>query len=538
MRLANGCWKVVARGLAVAAVFGSGLQAQDIAGDWQGTLQAGKGLRLVLKVSKTEGGGSTAAAYSIDQTPDPMPVTSISLEAGVLKFSIASVRGTYEGKLSADGNSIQGFWTQNNGPRPLDFQRVNAQTEWKTDPSPHTVQFVDVDKDVKLEVLDWGGTGRPLIFLAGLGGTAHVFDKFALNFIGSYHVYGITRRGFGASSAPTPTGANYSADRLGDDVLAVMDALKLERPVIAGHSIAGEELSSIGSRHPERVAALVYLDAGYPYAFYDSAKGNLEIDLMELRKKLDTMMPGAGGGDRQATIQELLDTFLPQFEKDLREQQKQMTATVPGVPQRKEVPVPPKVLADYVGTYQLGSGLSNSITVKNGQLMTQLTGQDQFPMFAESDTMFFLKVVDAEVEFARDPNTHAVTQLTQYQNGRAQVAKKTSNEPPKASDVRVPPQQAIAMAIIGGEQKYTSIACPVLAIYAVPHDTGSAGDPAARAAQEAQDLAQTGAQADAFEKGVPSARVVRIAHASHAVFTSNETQVLQEMNVFMAKLPK
>ena len=260
-----------------------------------------------------------------------MPVTSISLKAGVLKFSVDSVRGTYEGKLSTDGNSIEGFWTQNSGPRPLDFQRVNEQTAWKLDPSPHAVQFVEVDNDVKLEVLDWGGRGRPLIFLAGLGGTAHVFDKFALNFIGSYHVYGITRRGYGASSAPLPVGDNYSADRLGDDVLAVIEALKLEHPVIAGHSITGEELSSIGSRYPERVAGLVYLDAGYPYAFYNNAKGNLQIDLIELRKKLDTMMPGQAGGDSQATAQELLDTLLPQFEKDLHEQQKQL-AMPSGVP--------------------------------------------------------------------------------------------------------------------------------------------------------------------------------------------------------------
>jgi pimeloyl-ACP methyl ester carboxylesterase len=125
------------------------------------------------------------------------------------------------------------------------------------------VQFVAVDHDVRLEVLDWGGTGRPLIFLAGLGNDAHVFDKFAPKFTANYHVYGITRRGFGASSKPAPANGNYSADRLGDDVLAVMEVLKLDQPVLAGHSLAGEELSSIGSRHPERVAGLIYLEAGY-----------------------------------------------------------------------------------------------------------------------------------------------------------------------------------------------------------------------------------------------------------------------------------
>src|SRR5271154_6470736 len=70
------------------------------------------------------------------------------------------------------------------------------------DPSSHTVQFLTVDDNVKLEVLDWGGSGRPLVLLAGLGNTAHVFDDFAPKLTSEYHVYGITRRGFGASSAP------------------------------------------------------------------------------------------------------------------------------------------------------------------------------------------------------------------------------------------------------------------------------------------------------------------------------------------------
>src|ERR1700735_5064493 len=110
------------------------------------------------------------------------------------------------------------------------------------DPSAHKVEFVTVDKDIKLEVLDWGGTGRPIVLLAGLGATAHTYDDFAPKLTPEYHVYGITRRGFGASSVPE---SGYSADRLGDDALAVLDALKLARPILVGQSIAGEELSSI-----------------------------------------------------------------------------------------------------------------------------------------------------------------------------------------------------------------------------------------------------------------------------------------------------
>lgn len=75
---------------------------------------------------------------------------------------------------------------------------------WR-DPSKHRVEFVTVEDNVRLEVLDWGGTGRPVVLLAGLGNTAHVFDDFAGKLSGACHVYGITRRGFGVLPvAPTP----------------------------------------------------------------------------------------------------------------------------------------------------------------------------------------------------------------------------------------------------------------------------------------------------------------------------------------------
>ena len=139
---------------------------------------------------------------------------------------------------------------------------------WR-DPSPHSVQFVSVDKNLRLEALDWGGSSRPVVLLAGGGDTAHVFDDFAPKLTANYHVYGFTRRGFGASGF---SASENAADRLGDDVLAVLDSLELNRAVLVGHSIAGEELSSVGTRHPDRVAGLVYLDAMYPYAF-DNGKG-------------------------------------------------------------------------------------------------------------------------------------------------------------------------------------------------------------------------------------------------------------------------
>jgi pimeloyl-ACP methyl ester carboxylesterase len=203
---------------------------------------------------------------------------------------------------------------------------VPGKTAWaippSADASPHKVRFVTTDDHVKLEVLDWGGTGRPLVFLAGLGGTAHVFDKFAPGFTGKYHVYGITRRGYGQSDKPEPTVENYAADRLGDDVLAVIDALKLDHPVLVGHSIAGEELSSIGTRHPEKVAGLIYLDAGYAYAFYTPGNliplgSNLTIDANDLnRRQLQVNLAGTTP-EAIATLDDMIRNGLPQLKADL-----------------------------------------------------------------------------------------------------------------------------------------------------------------------------------------------------------------------------
>ena len=126
------------------------------------------------------------------------------------------------------------------------------------DPSKHKVQLVTVEDGVRLEVLDWGGAGRPVVLLAGLGFTAHVFDGFAEKLTDSYHVYGITRRGYGASSQPA---SGYTEQRRAEDDLRVFDALKLVAPVVVGHSVAGDELSQLGIHHYDRIGGLVYLDA-------------------------------------------------------------------------------------------------------------------------------------------------------------------------------------------------------------------------------------------------------------------------------------
>ena len=142
-------------------------------------------------------------------------------------------------------------------PSLASLARAQEPGAWR-DPSKHKVTFVTVDDHVQLEVLDWGGAGRAIILLPGNGNTAHIFDEFAPKLTDCCHVYGITRRGVGSSSHPQ---SGYDDQRLADDTRRVLDALHLDHPVLAGHSMGGGELTTIGRQHSERIAGLVYLDA-------------------------------------------------------------------------------------------------------------------------------------------------------------------------------------------------------------------------------------------------------------------------------------
>jgi pimeloyl-ACP methyl ester carboxylesterase len=131
------------------------------------------------------------------------------------------------------------------------------------DPSPHAIRRVRTAPGVELEVLDWGGTGLPLVFLAGYGNTAHVFDGFAPRFTDAHRVIGITRRGFGASCCPAD---GYDSRTLAADIVAVLDALGLARASFAAHSFGGSELNRLAVDAPGRIDRLVYLDAGVDFA--------------------------------------------------------------------------------------------------------------------------------------------------------------------------------------------------------------------------------------------------------------------------------
>lgn len=409
------------------------VHAQDIVGQWQGTLQSDHPRRMVLNVSHDSTGKLQAYFVAIDESPEHDQATAISMSHGEVNASAAWE--SYHGKLSEDGGRITGTWTSGSSQLPLDFQRATEDTSWLT---KSKTQLITVAPGVSLEVIDWGGSGPPLIFLAGLGNTAHVFDNFAPKFVPKYHAYGITRRGFGASSTPAPDDANYTADQLGDDVRKVMDVLGLKKPVLIGHSIGGEELSSIGSRYPDKVAGLIYLDAGYFYALYSPESSDRELDVKDLQSALNSYLTAQSGSDLKSVIDNTANVLseIRLVQKHLETFQRQLAL----------LPTPPN------------------------------TGKMPEGPFAPS-------------------------------------------------------------AIIRGEQKYTNIQVPILAIFASPHaDPSRAQMPEDRKKESISlDQQESTAQAKAFEQ-LKSAKVVMLPNANHFLFFSNEQEVEKDIRDFLATL--
>src|SRR5439155_10147246 len=140
---------------------------------------------------------------------------------------------------------------------PLVFTlQIHAQSD-QSDKSPHKTEFITVN-GVKLHYLDWGGAGETLLFLHGMGDTAHIYDELAPKFTNQFRVLGLTRRGHGESEIPE---TGYDTATLVADIRQFLDILNIRRATMVGHSAAGNEVSLFAISHPERATKLVYLDA-------------------------------------------------------------------------------------------------------------------------------------------------------------------------------------------------------------------------------------------------------------------------------------
>ena len=136
--------------VAVVTLSASALHAQEIAGDWQGTLKTmGRDTRIVLHVAKAEKGGWSGLIYYIDDSPESSPVTSLTLKGADFRFAIDSDHVVYEGKLSPDGNKIMGAWTEGkDSPRTLELDRATKDTAWQLPDPNWGHKIVKIDPNI------------------------------------------------------------------------------------------------------------------------------------------------------------------------------------------------------------------------------------------------------------------------------------------------------------------------------------------------------------------------------------------------------
>ncbi len=128
--------------------------AKGIDDTWQGTLHLSqRDLRIVLKVSRGADGALAGTMYSIDQGGQGIKTSSMSFQDGTLKLAIQQLDMTYEGKLSADGKSIPGTFTQGSQPTPLVFERATPETAWAIPEAPKPIPPMPADAKPVFEVM-------------------------------------------------------------------------------------------------------------------------------------------------------------------------------------------------------------------------------------------------------------------------------------------------------------------------------------------------------------------------------------------------
>ncbi len=130
----------------------------------------------------------------------------------------------------------------------------------------YTEKFVDAS-GINLHYLDFGGSGLPIIFLQSFHGDArewvdYDFVDFAPRFTNTNRVYAITRRGWGKSADP---GWGYDVATQAEDVIAFMDALKLEKAIMVGRIPGNMDMTWIAEHHPNRLAGIISI--GKPYLY-------------------------------------------------------------------------------------------------------------------------------------------------------------------------------------------------------------------------------------------------------------------------------
>jgi uncharacterized protein (TIGR03435 family) len=147
-------------------------EAQGFEGTWQGTLHAGHDLRIATKITKADGGGYKAVYYSIDEGGLPLTIDKVGVDGSSITLTLNLIGVKYEGKLSGDGKTMAGTWTQGPNTLPLPLTRATPETEWSipTPPSPVPPMAADANPNFEVATIKPskpGAQGKAFFFRAG-----------------------------------------------------------------------------------------------------------------------------------------------------------------------------------------------------------------------------------------------------------------------------------------------------------------------------------------------------------------------------------
>lgn len=254
---------------------------------WQGALDVGGiKLRLVLRVSKNPDGSLQATLDSIDQGAMNLPVDSIVIENKIMRFTMKSISGSYEGTLSADGSEVIGTWTQSGQSLPLAFKRVTDVVQAPTlkrpqepkKPYPYREEEVVFENpEAKIQLAgtltlpNEQGPFPAVVLISGSGQQDRdetVFGHRPFLVLADYltrqgiAVLRYDDRGFGKSTGD-PTHAT-SAD-FAMDALAAVRYLQTRREIdskkigLIGHSEGGMIAPMVAVQAPDEIAFIVLL---------------------------------------------------------------------------------------------------------------------------------------------------------------------------------------------------------------------------------------------------------------------------------------
>jgi pimeloyl-ACP methyl ester carboxylesterase len=241
--------------------------AQDLTGQWQGTLHTGHDLRLALKISKAANGSLAGTVYSVDQGWESFPISSASLDNSVLAFAVAQIGGSYRGRVSADGKSIKGTWTQGS-PLPLDFTLATGKTAWvmsSIDPLQSYKHLVDIGDGRRLNIVCSGRGSPTVVFMQGLSGNFADWRKVRGPVAALTRECFYDRAGLGYSD---PSEKPSTAKNAASDLHALLRAAGIkDRVVLVGTSLGGLFATYYADKFGSDVAGLVLVDPSFSGQF-------------------------------------------------------------------------------------------------------------------------------------------------------------------------------------------------------------------------------------------------------------------------------